>query len=62
MLMYWSEENSTSVHSEAEAVVPKDDLMEVGASCSIAIRKKAYTGKIAAMGKNNKMATYVLCQ
>ena len=58
MLMFWSEENSTSVHSEAEAVAPKDDLMKVGASCSVAIKKKVYTGKIAAMGEPGFLNNY----
>ena len=52
MLIFWRYENSASVHSEVEAVDATDNF-KVGGSCKVSIKKKVYTGEIAALGKIN---------
>lgn len=49
--MYWPEEEddgTVSVHDSSELKGPK---REVGCDCVVSFKKKLYTGKIAAVGK-----------
>ena len=58
MQIFWRYENSASVHTEVEAVDATDNF-KVGGSCKVLIKKKVYTGEIAALGKIFKLTIYI---
>lgn len=58
VLMYWKEEESTSVHPENEII---GSVKEPGATCEVRFgRTSVYSGKIAAMGNRHNKQFYNL--
>ena len=48
ILVYWSDENSVSVHKEDE--IKAVSTPDIGNECVVVFRGKRYTGRIAATG------------
>ena len=51
MLVYWPDEDQTSVVDVAKVVEPELEDASVGVNCSIKTGKQVYAGKIIGIGK-----------
>ena len=51
MLVYWPDEDQTSIVDAAKVVEPELEDANVGVNCSINTGKQVYTAKITGIGK-----------